>query len=69
MKPIQILGAVIFIGGLVVLGFANHASNAPLDQLSDTLTGRFSDRTMWSFVFGATATAGGALLAFFGKWI
>ena len=44
MKPIQILGVVVFVVGVILLGFAYHASNAPLDQLSNTLTGRFTVR-------------------------
>jgi drug/metabolite transporter (DMT)-like permease len=67
MQPIQIVGVVLFIVGVVLLGFGYHASNAPLDQLSNTLTGRFTDRTMWYFVLGAAAALGGALLAVFGK--
>jgi drug/metabolite transporter (DMT)-like permease len=67
MQPIQIVGVVLFVVGVVLLGFGYHASNAPLDQLSNTLTGRFTDRTMWYFVLGAAAALGGALLAVFGK--
>jgi len=67
MKPMQMLGVVAFAVGVVLLGFGFHASNAPLDQLSNTLTGRFTDRTMWYFVVGAAAALGGALLALFGR--
>jgi Protein of unknown function (DUF3185) len=67
MKPIQILGVVVFAVGAVLLGFAYHASNAPLDQLSNTLTGRFTNQTMWYFILGAAAAIGGTLLALFGK--
>ena len=67
MKPIQILGIVAFAVGAGLLGFAYHASNAPLDQLSNTLTGRFTNQTMWYFILGAAATLGGALLALFSK--
>ena len=67
MKPMQMLGMVAFAVGVVLLGFGFHASNAPLDQLSNTLTGRFTDRTMWYFVVGAAAALGGALLALFGR--
>ncbi len=67
MQPMRILGVVVFAVGVVLLGFGYHASNAPLDQLSNTLTGRFTDRTMWYFVFGIAAALGGALLALFGK--
>ncbi len=69
MKSIQILGVVALVVGAVLLGFAYHASNAPLDQLSNTLTGRYSDRTMWYIVLGVAAAIGGSLLAVFGKRI
>lgn len=69
MKPIQMLGVVAFAVGAALLGLAYHASNAPLDQLSDTLTGRFTNQTMWYFVLGVAAALGGALLALFGKRI
>jgi drug/metabolite transporter (DMT)-like permease len=69
MKPIQILGVVALAVGAVLLGFAYHASNAPLDRLTDTLTGRYSDQTMWYIVLGAAAAIGGSLLAVFGKRI
>ena len=67
MKPLQMLGVVAFVIGAILLGFAYHASNAPLDQLSNTLTGRFTDRTMWYFALGAAVALGGALLALLGK--
>jgi hypothetical protein len=67
MKPIQMLGVVVLAVGVVLLGFGYHASNAPLDQLSNTLTGRFTDRTMWYFVLGGAAAIGGVLMALFGK--
>jgi drug/metabolite transporter (DMT)-like permease len=67
MKPIQILGIVVLVVGVILLGFAYHASNAPLDQLSNKLTGRFTDETMKYLVLGAAAATGGVLLFLFGK--
>jgi drug/metabolite transporter (DMT)-like permease len=67
MSASQILGIVFAVIGAILVGFAYHASNAPLDQLSNTLTGRFTDRTMWYFVVGVGAALGGALIALFGK--
>jgi hypothetical protein len=67
MKPIQMMGVVVFAVGAVLLGFGYHASNAPIDQLSNMLTGRFTDQTMWYFVLGAAAAIGGALLVLFGR--
>jgi len=67
MKPIQILGIVVLVVGVILLGFAYHASNAPLDQLSNKLTGRFTDETMKYLVLGAAAATGGVLLFLLGK--
>lgn len=67
MKPIQMLGVVAFAVGAILLGFGYHASNAPLDQLSNMLTGRFTNETMWYFALGAAAALGGVLLVLFGK--
>ncbi len=69
MKRKRMVGAVIFALGAVVLAFAYHASNAPLDRSSNALTGRFADQAMWYFVVGAAAVFSGALLALFGKRI
>ena len=61
----RVIGAVIFVIGVVFLGFAFHATNAPLEKLSDTLTGRYSNETMWYFAIGIAAAVGGGLLAMF----
>jgi drug/metabolite transporter (DMT)-like permease len=67
MNPIRMLGAVVFAVGVVLLAFAYNASNAPLDQISNTLTGRFTDRTMLYLVLGVVAAVGGALAALYGR--
>jgi hypothetical protein len=67
MRMTQILGIVALVIGLVLLGFAYHASNAPLDQVSDALTGRFTDQTMWYLILGIVAAGGGVLLVAFGR--
>lgn len=63
----QILGVAALALGAVLLGFAYHSSNAPIDQLSNTLTGRFTDQTMWYLGLGVVAAVSGGLLAIFGK--
>jgi drug/metabolite transporter (DMT)-like permease len=67
VKPVQIVGIVILVVGAILLGFAYHASNAPLDRLSNTLTGRFTDETMRYLILGAAAAMAGVLLFLFGK--
>ena len=63
----RIIGIVVFAIGAVLLGFAYHATNAPLEKLSDTMTGRYSNETMWYFGVGIAALVGGGLLAVFGS--
>lgn len=65
MKTDQILGVVVLVIGIVLLVFAYKASNAPVDQLSNALTGRFTDRTMWYLIAGIAAAVGGAALLIF----
>jgi hypothetical protein len=56
-----------FGGWVILLDFAYHASNAPLDQLSNKLTGRFTAETMRYLIIGAAAAIGGVLLFLFLK--
>lgn len=67
MEINRILGVIVFAIGVVLLILAYNASNAPLEELSNTLTGRYSDRTMWYFVLGIASAVGGGLLATFGS--
>lgn len=67
MGPRQILGIVALVVGVVLLGFAFNAADAPVDKISETLTGRYTDRTMWYFVFGTAAVIAGGLVFFFGR--
>jgi drug/metabolite transporter (DMT)-like permease len=63
----RIIGLVVFAVGVVLLVFAYNSSNAPLEELSNTITGRYSDETMWYLVIGIAAVVGGGLLAAFGS--
>ena len=67
MRMTQILGVVALVIGLVLLGFAYHASNAPMEQVSDALTGRYTNQTMWYLILGIAAAVGGVLLVAFGR--
>ena len=56
----RILGAALFAIGVVLLIFAYRASNAPLDQISDALTGHYSNQTMWYLILGVGGIIGGS---------
>jgi hypothetical protein len=56
MNPQRIFGVVLLIGGLALLISGMHASNSMADQVSNTFTGRFTDKTTW-YIFGGGAAA------------
>lgn len=59
----SIIGAVALAVGVALLFFAWRASNAPVEQMSDALTGRFTGNTMWYLIGGVIGiVAGGGLL-------
>ena len=63
----RVIGIVVLAVGAVLLGFAYHATNAPMERVSDAVTGRYSNETMWYFGVGIAAVVGGGLLALFGN--
>lgn len=69
MNTGRILGVAVFVFGALFLIFAHNASEAPVDQLSNTLTGRYTDSTMWYIFTGAAAVVIGGFLAACGKRI
>ena len=62
----KIIGAVVFAVGVFLIVTAYNATQAPVEELSNTITGRYSDNTTWYFVAGVAAIVGGGLLALFG---
>lgn len=67
MKSNQLLGVVIFAVGIVLLYFAYNASNAPVDQITNAVTGRFTSQTMWYLFAGIAAAVGGGFLFLVGR--
>ena len=68
METKKIVGLVLIILGVVLLYFGVQASDAPLEQARESLTGDYSDRTMLYLIGGAvSAIAGVALFFFAGK--
>jgi len=66
MPIVRIVGIVLFVLGIALLAYAYHLSTAPVEQISETLTGRYSSGTVWTFILGIVAAIGGGLLAVFG---
>lgn len=58
----NILGVVALAVGGLLMFIAWRASNAPVDQISEALTGRFTDNTMWYLVGGLIGVVSGVAL-------
>lgn len=61
------LGLVLLVVGLILLFFAYQSSQSLGDQVSEAITGRFTESTTLYMLLGAAATAAGAGLLFFGR--
>lgn len=64
MAMSRIIGLVALILGGVLLMMAWRASNAPIEQVSEALTGRYTNNTMWYFLAGIAGIVIGAALLF-----
>jgi uncharacterized membrane protein len=58
----RILGLVLLVVGALLLYFGFQASESISDQVQETVTGKFSDSTMWYLITGAVAAVAGAAL-------
>jgi hypothetical protein len=64
----RVIGIVLLVVGAVLLFFGLQATDAPLEQVRETVTGDYSDQTMLYLIGGAAAAVGGlALLLIGGK--
>ena len=66
MTQTNIIGLVVLAVGAVLLFFAWRASQAPMDQMSEALTGRFTGNTMWYLIGGVVGIVAGAALLYRG---
>ena len=66
MTQSKMLGFIVLAVGIVLLIMAWQGSNAPADQITEALTGSYTDRTNWFLIAGIAATVGGGLLLAYG---
>ena len=62
MNPQLLVGIALVAAGAVLVGFGLNATEEPLGQLSEALTGSYPDRTIWQLAGGAAALCVGILL-------
>ncbi|WP_405240637.1 DUF3185 family protein [Lentisalinibacter orientalis] len=63
----RILAAVLLVVGLILLFFAYQSSQSLGDQVTEAVTGRFTDSTTWFLILGAASAVAGVGLLVFGK--
>jgi hypothetical protein len=67
MATRKILGLVLLVVGAVLLYFGAQATDAPVEQAREALTGDYSDQTMLYLICGAAAVVGGLAVLLTGK--
>lgn len=63
----KLIGVVLLVIGAVLLYFGYQSSHSLGGQITESLTGRFTDETMWYLIAGAAAASAGAFMIFFRK--
>lgn len=64
MGGTKVLGIILLVVGIILLFFGYNASQSLGEQMAESLTGKFTDETMWYIIAGAASAAVGAVLAF-----
>jgi len=64
MKQSKLIGVVLLAAGAVALYFGFNATNAPMEEVTEALTGQYSDQTMIYLVGGAVAGVAGLVMLF-----
>jgi hypothetical protein len=66
MNSQRVVGVVLLVVGAVLLIMGMNASHSVADQVSNTLTGRFTHATTWYILGGIALALLGLLLVLFG---
>jgi hypothetical protein len=63
----RVLAIVFLVVGFILLFFAYQSSQSMGDQVTEAVTGRFTDSTTWLMVLGAASAVAGVGLLLFGR--
>lgn len=67
MKDTKLIGIVLLVVGVILLYFGWQSSESIGDQLTESLTGRFTEETMFFIIGGAIAAVVGLYLTLRGR--
>lgn len=60
------LGILFLVVGIILVAFGLNASDSVSDTISEGVTGRFTDTTMWYLIGGGALAVVGASMTFLG---
>ena len=66
MNTQRILGIALLIVGVIFLVMGMNSSNSMADQVSNTFSGRFTERTTWYIIGGIALGLLGLVMVLFG---
>lgn len=67
MTTNRILALVLLVVGGILLFFAYQSSQSLDDEVTEAVTGRFTDSTTWFLILGAASAVAGIGLLLFGQ--
>ena len=62
MNQNKMLGVVLLVIGAIALYFGFNATNAPMEEVTEAFTGKYSDQTMLYLIGGAVAGIAGLVM-------
>jgi uncharacterized membrane protein HdeD (DUF308 family) len=62
MNAKMVIGIVLLVVGLILLYLGYQSSQGFDDQVSEAITGEYTESTVWYWVLGAAAAIGGIAL-------
>ena len=65
MNAQRIVGILLIVVGVILFVVGMNSSDSVADQVSETLTGRFTDETTWYIIGGIGAALLGLLMVVF----
>ncbi len=67
MMSKRVLALVLLVVGLILLFFAYQSSQSLGDQVTEAVTGRFTDSTTWFMILGAASAVAGVVMLLTGR--
>ncbi|HSH85038.1 MAG TPA: DUF3185 family protein [Guyparkeria sp.] len=67
MKPQQLIGLGLLVLGLILLFFGYQSSQGLDDQVTEALTGEYTDSTMFYWIAGAVSAVVGVVMLAIGR--